>query len=325
MNKRNINLDLIKIIACIGVVGLHAVGMRNYTIYYLCDFSVPLFFMVNGYLLLPRENINYSYAFHKIFHILKIVFGWNLLITIPVFIFRHKIVNPLRLSMDSLLQKGYLWHFWFFGALILIYLFLPIFHRLFFLKNHSRRMACIFFMCICLCINIFSIIMGYPLHMFVPQSLRLWTWSFYFLMGGLIAAAASKIYLLPAWAHGILLLLFTFINNFSEKKIGLYLIKSRLAEYFYDDLTSIIWYILLFTFLLRLPIKEKFSAFIADISSLTMGIFIIHPILLAVLDRIYTPTGTISVLIFWAALTLVSLGITYIMSKTPVIKTFIRL
>lgn len=33
-NKRNANLDLIKIVACICVVGLHAVGMGNYTLYY---------------------------------------------------------------------------------------------------------------------------------------------------------------------------------------------------------------------------------------------------------------------------------------------------
>lgn len=31
MKTRNINLDLIKCIACIAVVGLHSVGMINYT------------------------------------------------------------------------------------------------------------------------------------------------------------------------------------------------------------------------------------------------------------------------------------------------------
>ena len=71
MSERNANLDLIKCIACIAVVGLHAVGMNNYTIYYFCDFGVPLFFMVNGYLLLSHDEAGYSYAFRKIFLIIK--------------------------------------------------------------------------------------------------------------------------------------------------------------------------------------------------------------------------------------------------------------
>lgn len=43
MKTRNCNLDLIKCLACLGVVGLHSVGMVNYTIYYLCGISVPSF------------------------------------------------------------------------------------------------------------------------------------------------------------------------------------------------------------------------------------------------------------------------------------------
>lgn len=325
MNKRNANLDLIKSIACISVVGLHAVGMNNYTLYYICDCGVPLFFMVNGYLLLSRENADYRYACRKILHILKVVFFWNLLITIPVLIFRHKFVNPFRLAFDSLLQKGYLWHFWFFGALLVIYLFLPLLHRLFFQKAHYHKAACLIFMCICLCMNALSMIKGYPLDMFIPQPLRLWTWMFYFLLGGLFASDEAHVHRFAFWMHGILLLLFTAINNFAEKKIGLLLIHSRLAEYFYDDLTSIIWYTLLFTFLLRIPLKDKVSIKVSQFSSLTMGVFIIHPILLTVLNTIYIPAGTVSLLAFWTGLTLISLLITYVISRMPLANQLVKL
>lgn len=96
MKERNQNLDLIKCIACLGVVGLHSVGMVNYTIYYLCDFSVPLFFMVNGFLMFSKEEISYGYAFRKILNLIKVVVLWNLLIMLPVLVFRRKIVNPVR-------------------------------------------------------------------------------------------------------------------------------------------------------------------------------------------------------------------------------------
>ena len=325
MGKRNINLDLIKIIACICVVGLHAVGMNNYTIYYLCDCGVPLFFMVDGYLLLSRENIDYHYAFHKIFHVLKIVFCWNLLILVPVLLFRHKLVNPFRLVLDSMLQKGYLWHFWFFGSLLIIYLLLPLFHKAFFEKKHYHRVSCLLFMFICLCIHTLSMIKGFPLHAFVPQSLRLWSWLFYFLLGGLFFSSASKLQRLSIWTHAALLIVFTIINNVMEKKIGLYLIHDRLAENFYDDITSIIWYSLLFAFLLRIPIKESFSRIITDLSNLTMGIFIIHPILLTALNAVYMPKGNVSVIIFWIGLTLISFIITYIISRIPVVKELVKL
>ena len=324
-DKRDANLDLIKSVACISVVGLHAVSMNNYTIYYLCDCGVPLFFMVNGYLLLSKEQISYRYVFHKIASILKIVLSWNFLIAIPVLIFRQKIMNPLRLAFDSLLQKGYLWHFWFFGALIIIYLFLPILHRLFFQKSHVQQNMCLMLMGVCLCIDILSMIKGYPLGMFVPQSLRLWTWLFYFLSGGLLAAQEQKMQQLSFRVHGMLLLVFTLISNFSEKKIGLYLIHSRLAEYFYDDFFSIVWYLLLFTFLLRLPLKESHGIRVSRFSSLTMGIFIIHPILLFALNTLFVPGGTIAAICFWMGLTLASAFISYVMSKIPIVRELIRL
>ena len=322
-SERNTNLDLIKSVACISVVGLHAVSMNNYTLYYLCDCGVPLFFMVNGYLLLSRERISFRYVFYKLAHILKIVLSWNFLIAIPVLIFRQKIINPFRLAFDSLLQKGYLWHFWFFGALMIIYLFLPILHRLIYEKKHFHRAACLILMAVCLCMSTLSMVKGYPLSMFVPQPLRLWTWLFYFLSGGLFAFEKQRIQKLSLPVHGIFLLIFTLASNASEKKVGLYLIHSRLAEHFYDNLSSIVWYCLLFTFLLRLPVKDSLRTYISSFSRLTMGIFIIHPILLFALNSLFTPSGTVAVLFFWPGLTIVSFLISYTLSRIPVARKLI--
>ena len=160
---------------------------------------------------------------------------------------------------------------------------------------------------------------------FVPQSLRLWTWLFFFLIGGLFTVKSTVRHKLPLLVHGILVLLLAVINNTVIKKTGVFLIHERLAELFYDDLTSIIWYILLFTFFLRIPIKESLHPIIDSFSRLTLGIFIIHPILLMVLNAVYTPLGTASSIIFWLGLTAVSLVISYVMSKIPFVKGLIRL
>lgn len=326
MKERNQNLDLIKCIACLGVVGLHSVGMVNYTIYYLCDFSVPLFFMVNGFLMFSKEEISYGYAFRKILNLIKVVVLWNLLIMLPVLVFRRKIVNPVRLCLESLFQKGYLWHFWFFGALMLLYLFLPLLHKL--LENNSflYGVVCLLLMCICILISDVSMVKGYSLQMFVPQTLRLWTWMLFFLFGGLcytLLPVISKKF--PLWIHGSLALLFTILSNMVQKKAGLYLIHNRLADLFYDNITSTIWYAVLFTFLLRLPVKQSLSGLITRLSSLTMGIFILHPILLAGIRSFYVPANTGNAVVFWGILTVISGVITYIIIKVPVVKEFIKL
>ena len=63
--KRNYNIDLIKSIAYIGVILLHVAGKTflannsgpiiGQIIYYTGTISVPLFFMINGYLLLGKK------------------------------------------------------------------------------------------------------------------------------------------------------------------------------------------------------------------------------------------------------------------------------
>ena len=326
MKRRNQNLDLIKCIACLGVVGLHSVGMVNYTIYYLCDFSVPLFFMVNGFLMFSREEISCRYAFRKIMNLMKIVVLWNLLILLPVLVFRHKIMNPITLCINSLFQKGYLWHFWFFGALMLLYLFLPLLHKL--LKSNPllHGIFCLLLMFICVLISDFSMVKGYSLQMFVPQTLRLWTWLLSFLFGGLCHAllpVISKKF--PLWIHGSLALLFTILSNLVQKKAGLYLIHNRLADLFYDNITSMIWYALLFTFLLRFPIKQSVSGLISGLSNLTMGIFILHPILLAGINSFYVPESTGRAVLLWGILTIISGLISMVLIKIPYVRSLVKL
>ena len=139
---RNINLDFLKIMACIGVVLLHTTisGFKetrswNYLtyLYYLGTYSIPLFFMVNGYLLLGRNKISYSYILQKVKWIFITVSIWSLIIWIYKRDFSE---NPIRIILDSLIQKGYFFQFWFFGALIIIYLCLPILKK--FLNSINR-------------------------------------------------------------------------------------------------------------------------------------------------------------------------------------------
>ena len=326
MSNRNVNLDLVKVLASIGVVGLHAIGMVNYSIYYFCDFAVPLFMMVNGYLMFNKSGITPAYAFTKILSLLKIVVCWNLLIILPVMVLRHKFVNPIRLCVNCLFQKGYLWHFWYFGALIIIYLALPLIHHL--IKNRPllHLILVVIIVLISVTISIMSMVRGYSIQNYVPQTLRLWTWLMFFLFGGLCTTSYfDKLLNIPLWLHSVLTAVFAFVNNIVEKKVGLYLIHERIADLFYDDITSIIWYCLLFTLLLRVPLSALVKKAATRIEPLTLGIFIIHPILLAGASSVYTPSGTLSAVIFFVLITLLSGIVSFIMRRVVIIRELIRL
>ena len=58
--KRNYNLDLIRIAACVAVLVLHIFGVEggyiNTILYYLGTFGIPLFFMISGYNMLAKKR-----------------------------------------------------------------------------------------------------------------------------------------------------------------------------------------------------------------------------------------------------------------------------
>ncbi len=81
--SRNYNLDLLKIIACAAVVGLHTLqkdlSFINSTLYYCCGFALLVFFMCSGYMLLQRDSVTFTYVIKKIASFLRVVLMWSFL------------------------------------------------------------------------------------------------------------------------------------------------------------------------------------------------------------------------------------------------------
>ena len=61
VNKRDCGVDLLRVIACCAVVGLHTFtnGLTSVStvVYYACGFAVPVFFMASGAFLLNRGGV----------------------------------------------------------------------------------------------------------------------------------------------------------------------------------------------------------------------------------------------------------------------------
>ena len=284
---RNLGLDLLKIFSCIGVVALHSTmpgfTLEQYNVsaylYYLGTYAIPLFFMVNRYFLLNKKELTYSYVFSKIAGILTVVSVWNILIWL---VRRDFTVNPLRKIIGSLVQKGYFYQFWFFGSLIIIYLTLPIIKKEF-EKSYSYFVILLILIVIGIVIEIINtFIIHKPIQQYVPQTFRLWTWFFYYILGGYL----GKINIQEIKLTKFIIISFSIIFIISPILL-FYLAKNVyhniFAEYFYDAMIVKIVSTGLFILFVKIEkhIVLKNNELIVMLSSLTMGVYIVHTFILA--------------------------------------------
>ena len=328
---RNINLDLIKVLACIGVVLLHTtmIGFKDTGswnllayLYYLGTYSVPLFFMVNGYLLLGKRNITYSYILEKVKWILITVSSWN---TIVWLLKRDFAVNPVKKIIGSMVQKGYFFQFWFFGALILIYLCLPILKK-FLNSKRSYLYILSLLISIGLIFELTNIIIQTPLQSYVIQTFRLWTWFFYYILGGLIAQFDKEFIKngFKRWMKivAVLLLLITPVILFFLAKT---IYHNLFAEYFYDILFVKIVSLGVFLTILTLSLKESKYKWIVSLSNQTMGVFIVHTYVMKVLEKLLGFSYTGAYLLFPIFTLCISIIVVSLLMKIPYFNRIVKL
>lgn len=151
--------------------------------------------------------------------------------------------------IKSVLQKGEMGHFWYFGG-----------------TNYYVY---------------FTSFIAYPLQTDVIQTFRVWTWLFYFLLGSFIEEITSQLKNKIRFdVHLILTVVVTGIVLAFHYYVGtrVILLEGRIlkAEYFYDSISDVIWVVLFFSLLLRINLCKRVEEFIRKFASLTLGIYIIN-------------------------------------------------
>ncbi|CVP49299.1 TPA: acyltransferase family protein [Streptococcus pneumoniae] len=329
--NRNINLDLLKVLACVGVVLLHTTmggfketGSWNLLayLYYLGTYSIPLFFMVNGYLLLGKREITYLYILQKVKWILITVSSWSFI----VWLFKRDFTtNPIKKIVGSLIQRGYFFQFWFFGALILIYLCLPIL-RQFLNSKRSYLYSLSLLMTIGLIFELSNILLQMPIQTYVIQTFRLWTWFFYYLLGGYIAQFTieeieSRFKNWMKIVSILLLLISPIILFFIAKTIY----HNLFAEYFYDTLFVKVSTLGIFLTILMLTLNESRRESIVSLSNQTMGVFIIHTYIMKVWEKVLGFNFVGAYLLFALFTLSVSFIIVGMLMKIPYFNRIVKL
>ena len=328
---RNINLDLLKVLACVGVVLLHTTmggfkdtGSWNLLtyLYYLGTYSIPLFFMVNGYLLLGKREITSHYILQKVKWILITVSSWNII----VWLFKRDFtVNPIKKIVGSLIQKGYFFQFWFFGALILIYLCLPILSKF---LNSKRRYLYILALLIVIgfIVEVANMCCQRPLQTHVMQTCRLWTWFFDYILGGYIAQfnVDNLKYRFKNWMKivSMLLVLISPIILFFLAKNTYH---NLFAEYFYDILFVKFTSLGIFLMVLTLSLNENGSKWIVSLSNQTMGVFVIHTYVMKIWEKLIAFSFTGAYLWFAIFTLSISFIVIGILMRIPYLNRIVKL
>ena len=98
------------------------------------------------------------------------------------------------------------------------------------------------------------------------------------------------------------------------------------CEFYYDSIFDMIWVLLLVTFFLRISIKNEAAIKLIKMTQpLTLGAYIIHPLVLTVIIRFFEINSLIEAICLFVVVTICTFTVTYIISKIPFGKYFIKM
>lgn len=319
--SRNIGLDLLKILACFGIVGLHTLGKDsselNRILYYGGGYSIPVFLMVHGYFLLNRQGMSYRYLMGKAVRMMMIAFAWNCIFAVMQLVAGKNAINPCVETLTELfIQKGVFYQFWFFGSLIILYLLTPwLWNQI--KKNNISLLIALFVVSIIVdgVSMVWSLKKGEPIQSYIHQPLRLWTWLMYYYLGGILMKTIKN---LPRKINVIHLVGVIVINLVYEYFVGYRIFNVQFAEYFYDNIFMVLEAICLFLIFSNIKVENiKMRVFTMKCSSLTMGVYVLHMVFYRILRTIYGfENGWMNIAI-WVSVFLGSMVVTAVIKKLP--------
>ena len=330
MNSRNYNIDILKIISCIAVVGLHTFcGTDNIIwnlMYLLCGYAIPLFLFCSGFLILPKNDFSYKDSIKKIYKVSKIILLWVAIsVFIKIIIITSSCENVdyffwIKVIFSPFINEGLLWHFWYMITLMILYLFLPILFK--FKKNNLIINLWIVFFVFSILLQFVSIFYKDSIQTRIPQYLRIWSWLQYFLLGYMIQTKVTNIKRkmnilnIDIFKFAFVAIIVLFINLFYQYYMLNCIFNNNLAEVFYDDLFEIVCITIISIFILTIKISDILVNLINSIAPLTFGVYIIHPFVMK-----FTKIISINIpVVWWIETVIVSFFIIYIMFKFPKLK-----
>lgn len=349
--KRNMNLDILRITACFFIVLAHvsSVGCEAFSITSinwkvahmfnsLGHSGTILFLFISGSLLLSREyHFNTKKFFLGNFLTLLVAYiGWLIIYHVVGFIQRGDF-SPASLH-DAVLNIIYgnaSYHFWYIPMLLGIYLLLPIFRAVSLSGNRNVAYLVILFLTIGVLfptLFLFEFPYKYLLSSVVnriPFTL-INHYAGYFFMGYLLSLLLERKSIPKPKVIGILFV----VTGIVGALLGDWFLSKR--DGFNSGAMNTLFTLSLcmtatgvYLFVCSIQLKENCSAFsiLARVSGYTFGIYMIHPIILNIVNELSVNTGDFPTLITVPLNTVIvflgSLFITFLLSLIPGVRRWL--
>lgn len=313
---RNQSIDLVKIIAMFGVMALHTcVGKADELSGFLLSrtfgLSMPLFFMVSGYLMQGRD-VDWKYSVRKVWGILRFTF---------IICFAYWFVHSIRHGLDlhlfseiwlgSFVQQGPFYVFWYFGSMMLLYIFLPYYNKmemntaLFYPKMIAVLLGVVF------CTFMADYIFGFE-KLYVAQTFRLWYWLLFFTFGQLLKhlnRGGQKIHISFGYVlfFYITLMFFVWVSRTYQNGI----------EYFFGANLMMLYALSMFVYISQIQIKS--SRLITELSVCFLPVYAIHNFVIAYVHKMdgILSLGGLTIYIDYILVVAITLGFSWLLMKIP--------
>ena len=294
--KRNINLDLLAIVASFLVVFLHQaaqIAETNIIIYIyriIAECAVPLFVMKSGALLLSKKkNVDYRYIGRAALRIVAIIVLWGL--------FYHSISNMLIDGVSWLAVKKaiisvitaettYNYQFWYLYMLLGLYAVTPVIRKF---LHHAERADYIGFFLISFAVG-FAIPFVCRLlnidfqNVWIEKWFRFFsTYLLYYSLGYYCSEHSTS-----KRTRMILVVLVIFGGIITVLGCNGNFLGSKKAWITYDSPFTLAYTTLIFSFIMKCQFDENtlFARKIVSLASYSLGVFILHPMVIVVMRKL---------------------------------------
>lgn len=336
---RNHNIDLIKFVAMLAVIAAHTCYPGKYQlsgcstlIYDASSPAILLFIMASGYLLLGRQDASYKYSLAKCMKIIRIVVIWTIILTLLTTITAE--LTGWHVNIKIVISQCFIdctlgllglnrFYFWYFGAMIFIFLLYPLLNKVY---NNPRQFKILILGLLILQTIIFTVqfilvltdITTYPLEYYIPQSLRIWNWVFYFCLGGLFKK--PDLIRLPTRLFSFLGLSICMIIAMGSLWMTQDFFHCPNFEFYYSSIFIILYTTSTFGYLLKVNII--YPKIIDNAAQLFLPVYLLQYWVIGLIENTVPiqSFGKLAPPVVWLMAVILTVTLSYILMKIPLVK-----
>ena len=346
--KRLCSLDILKTIAIFLVITLHAgVWKTDFLKDGIFDFDqwvqysfrlltegVPMFFIVNGYLLFRKKLFEFDKHKKKILSIALVYGLWNILLTLNQ-VLTHKEAVEFQSMVRHFISGDYTSILWFFKSLISVYILFPVikfafdkekklYRSLFWIvllfTVGSRLIAEADIVLKTMGLDYLTGVSGF-LYEFLPLSSNGMTGLCYFMLGGMLVDYEGSVK--DNRIKWIIAGIFAWVVEIGWHTLLSYLRGETFGSFWFGNICEIIICIGLFAVFMNTKLNKSVEHIFEITGDTTMAVYLLHTIFLS---RIYNPLGgVLGRLAFSAFIGTICVVIGYTLGKIPYVRHIVKI